>query len=78
MGEFQDNTLLGAFGQAGACIFAAPGAIEKEVRRTYRVSVLGRLDSVVEEFYAVSAERKIKHPAVAAITATARSQLFAT
>ncbi len=76
VGEFQDNALLGAFGQAGAGIFAAPSAIEKEVRRIYRVAVVGRLDSVIEEFYAVSAERKIKHPAVAAITEIAR-KLFA-
>ncbi len=69
IGEFQDSALLGAFGQAGAGIFAAPSAIEKEVRRIYRVSIIGRLDSVVEEFYAVSASRrKIKHPAVVAIT----------
>jgi LysR family transcriptional regulator, transcriptional activator of nhaA len=77
VGEFQDSALLGAFGQAGAGIFAAPSAIELEVRRIYRVSVIGRLDSVFEEFYAVSAERKIKHPAVVAITETARNQLFA-
>ncbi len=77
IGEFQDNALMGAFGQAGAGIFPAPGAIEKEVRRIYRVSVIGRLDAVVEEFYAVSAERKINHPAVAAVTETARNKLFA-
>jgi LysR family transcriptional activator of nhaA len=77
IGEFQDNALVGAFGQAGAGIFAAPSAIEKEVRRIYRVAVVGRLDSVFEEFYAISADRRIKHPAVAAITEAARSKLFA-
>jgi LysR family transcriptional activator of nhaA len=76
VGEFQDSALLGAFGQAGAGIFAAPSAIEREVCRVYRVAVVGRLDSVFEEFYAISAERKIKHPAVAAITETARTRLF--
>ena len=77
VGEFQDSALIGAFGQAGAGIFPAPTAIEQEVRRIYRVAVIGRLDSVLEEFYAISAERKIKHPAVAAITEAARNQLFA-
>ena len=43
----------------------------------YQVAVIGRLESVVEEFYAVSPERKIKHPAVAAISEAARSTLFA-
>ena len=55
----------------------APPEIRKEVQRIYRVSVIGRLESVFEEFYAISAERKIKHPAVVAITETARNQLFA-
>ena len=68
---------MGAFGQAGAGIFPAPSAIEKEVRRIYRVVVMGRLESVEEEFYAVSPERRINHPAVAAITQSARSKLFA-
>lgn len=77
MGEFQDSALLGALGQAGTGIFTAPSAIEQEVRRLYRVSIIGRLDSVFEEFYAISAERKIKHPAVVAITEAARKQLFA-
>jgi LysR family transcriptional activator of nhaA len=75
VGEFQDNALPGAFGQAGAGIFAAPSAIEKEVRRINRVALVGRLNSVTE-VYAVSAERQIKHPAVAAITETARNKLF--
>jgi LysR family transcriptional activator of nhaA len=77
VGEFQDSALEGAFGQAGAGVFPAPSAIEKEVRRIYRVSVVGRLESVVEEFYAISAERRIKHPAVVAITQSARNTLFA-
>lgn len=76
VGEFQDSALLNAFGQAGAGIFAAPSAIEKEMCQLYRVVLIGRLESVIEEFYAVSVERRIKHPAVAAITETARNVLF--
>ncbi len=77
IGEFQDNALINVFGHSGSGIFAAPAAIEQEVKRYVRVGMLGRMDSVTEEFYAVSAERKIKHPAVAAITEAARSTLFA-
>ena len=65
------------FGQAGAGLFAAPRAIEKEIRENYRVSVVGRIDSVVERFYAISVERRLKHPAVLKITEAARAQLFA-
>lgn len=76
VGEFQDRALLNVFGQAGVGIFASPIAVEQEVRKYYRVSMVGRLDSAKEEFYAISAERKIKHPAVAAISDSARHNLF--
>jgi len=42
----------------------------------YGVEVIGRSEELVEEFYAVSVERRIKHPAVAAITQAARGRLF--
>lgn len=78
VGEFQDSALLSVFGQAGIGIFASPAAIEAEVRKFYRVSLVGRLESVKEEFYAISAERRIKHPALAAISTSARERLFST
>lgn len=76
IGEFQDRALLNVFGQAGAGIFAVPSVVEAQVRKYYRVSLIARLDSAKEDFYAISAERKIKHPAVAAISASARESLF--
>jgi LysR family transcriptional activator of nhaA len=74
--EIDDSALLKAFGQAGAGLFAAPTAIEAEVRRQYGVRVTGRVDAIRERFYAISAERRITHPAVTAITSAARSNLF--
>lgn len=76
VGEFDDSALLKVFGQAGAGLFAAPDVIEQEVRRQYGVRVVGRLKSVTERFYAISVERKVKHPAVVAIAAAARDKLF--
>ena len=76
VGEFQDSALLKTFGQAGVGIFAAPTVTEKEVRQQHRVSVLGRTESVIERFYAISVERRLKHPAVVAIAEAARDQLF--
>ncbi len=78
VGEFKDWALMTTFGQAGAGVFAAPTATEKEVRDHYRVVPIGRIDSIVEQFYAISVERKLKHPAVVAITEAAREELFAT
>lgn len=74
--EFEDSALAKAFGQAGAGVFVAPTAIEQEVRRQYNVKVIGRTDQVRERFYAISAERRIKHPAVVAISHAARESLF--
>jgi LysR family transcriptional activator of nhaA len=74
-GEFEDRALAQAFGQAGAGVFVAPTAIESEVRRQYDVVVVGRSASLHEHFYAISLERRIKHPGVAAISAAARRLL---
>ena len=75
-GEFEDSALLKAFGESGHAVFPAPTAIEREVCRHYRVAVVGRAPSVRERYYAISAERRLKHPGVLAITATARTELF--
>ncbi len=66
--EFEDSALLKAFGQAGRGIFAAPTLIEKEVRRQYRVRLIGHVPSIRERFYAISVERRLQHPAVVAIS----------
>lgn len=76
VGEFQDSALLKAFGEAGVGVFTAPTVTEKEVQRHYGVSLLGRTESVTERFYAISVERRIKHPAVVAIAEAARQTLF--
>ena len=76
MGEFDDSALMKAFGQAGAGVFIAPTPIASEVEKQYGVISIGKTDDVREQFYAISVERKISHPAVAAITETAREWLF--
>jgi len=76
VGEFDDSALMKAFGQTGVGVFIAPTPIADEVRKQYGVVVIGETDAVREQFYAISVERKISHPAVAAITQTAREWLF--
>jgi LysR family transcriptional activator of nhaA len=75
--EFEDSALLKVFGQAGQGLFAGPTAIEREICAQYGVRVVGRVAEVRERFYAISAERRIRHPAVSAITEVARDRLFA-
>ncbi len=77
VGEFADIALLKAFGQAGAGLFPVPSVVEEEVKRQYRVSRVGATDEVVERFYAISVERRVRHPAIAAVCKEARAELFA-
>jgi LysR family transcriptional activator of nhaA len=77
VGEFKDSALLKTFGQAGAGLFVAPSAIEKEVREHYKVAAIGRTAAVTERFYAISVERRLKHPGVVVISEAARDKLFA-
>lgn len=76
VGEFDDSALLKVFGQAGDGIFVAPTVIENEVIQQYHVKVIGRTHAITERFYAISVERIIKHPAVAAISEAAQQKLF--
>lgn len=78
VGEFDDSALMKTFGQAGTGVFIAPTAIAAEVEKQYGVVTIGQTDEVLEQFYAISVERKISHPAVVAITETAREWLFRT
>ena len=73
VGEFEDSALLMAFGQRGAGLFPAPSPIAREVERQFRVVSVGEVPSVRERLFAISVERKIKHPAVAAVCDAARA-----
>jgi LysR family transcriptional regulator, transcriptional activator of nhaA len=74
--EFEDSALLKAFGADGVGAFTAPSVVEAEVMAQYGVETIGRSDEVKERFYAISAERRLKHPAVVAISDAARHDLF--
>ncbi len=76
VGEFDDSALMQAFGQSGSGIFIGPSVIADEVKRQYGVELIGQTDAVSESFYAISVERKVKHPGIKAITEGARRELF--
>lgn len=76
IGEFDDGALMNAFGRKGRGIFMAPSVMEADIVEQFGVEVIGHSDELVEEFFAVSVERRITHPCVVAITKTARGQLF--
>ena len=75
--EFEDSALLKQFGHHGEGLFPAPSAIEPEIIEQYGVRVVGRTERITERFYAITVERRIKHPAVRVISEAAHDDLFA-
>jgi LysR family transcriptional activator of nhaA len=76
LGEFEDSALMKAFGQGMGAVFPASAAIARDICRFYGVRVIGRTDAVRERYYAISAERRLTHPGVLAITSAARDEVF--
>ncbi|MBX8475484.1 transcriptional activator NhaR [Pseudomonas cichorii] len=76
IGEFDDSALMKAFGKSGSGVFVAPSVIADEVQGQYDVKIIGHTESVTESFYAITVERKVKHPGIVAITESARNKLF--
>ncbi len=66
-GEFADSAMIKIAGRSGLGLFAVPSIIEEEVKRLYGLHRVGIAAGIEEHFYAVSVERKIKHPGVLAI-----------
>lgn len=77
IGEFDDGALMLAFGREGRGVFMAPTVLGPEIAATHGVQHIGHSDELEEEFFAITVERRITHPAVAAITNAARGELFA-
>jgi len=76
VGEFDDGALLKAFGKAGAGLFVTPSAVAAQVCEQYDVVVVGKIDGITEQIYAITAERRLSHPAIVAISEGARSVVF--
>ena len=78
VGEFDDSALIKAFGQVGAGIFVAPTALSAHICEQHRVVVVGRIDSISEQLFAITTERRLTHPAIVAISQAARDEVFGT
>ena len=75
VGEFEDNALLNTFGRRGLGLFFAPAALAAEIAEQFGAVQVGAVPGVREQFYVISNERKIKHPAVEAILAAAHKAM---
>ncbi|GAA5315538.1 MAG: transcriptional activator NhaR [Candidatus Pelagadaptatus aseana] len=74
VGEFDDSAMMKYFGQSGYGVFCTPEIIEDHVTQQYGVEVIGRTREVTERFYAISPERKVKHPGVKLLIDTAQQK----
>ncbi len=76
IGEFEDYALLRAFGETGHGVFPLPSVVEGQIRKQKSLRTIGVTNEVRTQFFAISAERKLQHPAVLAIRNSARKELF--
>ena len=74
--ECEDSALVKELGASGAGLFPAPTAIERDLTRRYDLRVAGRVPGIRERFYAITADRRLQHPAVVAISMAARGDVF--
>lgn len=74
--EVEDSALLKTFAAAGAGLFFSPMAVAADIQRQYGTEVLGVATGVVERFYAITAQRRMKHPLVTAILENAQQGVF--
>jgi LysR family transcriptional activator of nhaA len=75
VGEFDDGALMKAFGQRGRGVFMGPTVIKTQIQEQFGVKLIGHSKELVEEFFAVSVERRVTHPCVVAVQEAARRKL---
>ncbi|MCZ8313396.1 transcriptional activator NhaR [Phreatobacter sp.] len=73
VGEFEDSALMKAFGQAGMGIFPAPAVLAGEMAEQFEATLVGEVEGITTEYFAISVERKLSHPAVVAISEAAKT-----
>jgi LysR family transcriptional regulator, transcriptional activator of nhaA len=74
--EYDDTALMIMAAVDGLGFIPLPSLAAREAAERYGFAVIGQADECREQFYAISAERRLTHPAVVAITSSARTSLF--
>jgi LysR family transcriptional activator of nhaA len=75
-GEFDDFALMGTFAQAGFGVIPVPAAIAGEVGEEMGIQMVGMLDGVLVQFYAITLEDHGEDEAIAAILGQQHPNLF--
>ena len=74
--EFEDLALMKVMAAEGRGFIVLPSVVADEAVRRYGFRIVGETDKCKVQFQAITAERRIAHPAVALITEQARNHLF--
>ncbi len=74
--EFEDPAFMMEMAAEGLGFVVAPSVMASETLRHYGLKVFGQAEACSHQYYAITAERRLKHPAVIAITERSRSDLF--
>lgn len=74
--EFEDLALMKVMAEEGRGFIALPDIALREAASHYGFLVIGRAPGCRVHFHAITAERRIAHPAVQALTQAAKSELF--
>jgi LysR family transcriptional activator of nhaA len=77
VGEFEDSALMGVCSSGGRGFTVVQSVVERAALRQYGLKLIARVAECRNDFYAITAERRVKHPAVVAITEHAYSEIFA-
>jgi LysR family transcriptional activator of nhaA len=75
--EIDDPALARIAGERGVGVFATPDVVAEEVRDRHKVQLISAVEEARQRLFAISVERKTRHPAVLAITNAARKSIFA-
>ena len=76
LGEFEDGATMKAFGQEGHGLFPGSSVVAREIARQYQVRTVAHIKGLTERFYAITVDRRLKHPAVVAISESAQKTVF--
>jgi len=75
--EFEDAGLMKVAASDGLGFTMVHSVVDKVALEHFRLRAIARVKECASDFYAITIERRVKHPVAAAITEHAYSELFA-
>ncbi len=77
VGEFEDSALMEVAASGALGFTTVHTVVDHAALSHYGLKVIAQVDECGSDFYAITTERRLKHPAAAAITEHAYTHLFA-